>query len=499
MLVCACAAEGVQPAERSWSGIGLSAAAAVDGERNAEPHAWVVVRREATRDVREDWALVHLPPRTMPVGGVVAPARDGAVKLATVFQRPPVGLAAVGRRALAVFAPEAAGRGRTVLSLEALPAPFGDAWVFEIGTRLDVYPSLPGEGELAGVVGTVEGAAALVTVEGGARVLLLRREGWSDVEGPSLAHGESPRAIICIDGGIGVVTDGGAGWRLHTRRDGGWDARAIGGGASFDRVQFLGVRDRLIGLERTGDATIAVEVLPGGVLPIARLEASSEAVYSPMQTAAARLIVIDPAGGSRGSYRASEVSLESGRVLYDGAAHEGAPISPVEFRVFAVGLIAVSAIVLVAALRPDPIAAGIVLPAGFRLAPAWRRVIGGVVDVTVGHLVASGLGFDPGVIGLHGDAASIGSGVLVVLMFGCAISTGMECAAGRSLGKMATGCFLAPVGDSGMDRIRTRILVRGLIRWVGFPIAFIGLWSARGIHAGDRLSRIAVVVREPSR
>lgn len=60
---------------------------------------------------------------------------------------------------------------------------------------------------------------------------------------------------------------------------------------------------------------------------------------------------------------------------------------------------------------------------------------------------------------------------------------------------MATGCFLAPVGESGMSGIRKRILVRGVIRWVIFPISFIGLWSPTGLHAGDRASRIAVVVR----
>lgn len=126
------------------------------------PHGWVIVPEPHG----SGWLLIHLPPRQrVGADGRLHGSPPGTARVAIRLDEQPEALAAVGDDVYLVYPPIASPTGelrRRVYSMTAVAAGLADLWAYVPDRRLQVEPSLSGDGELKGLVATPVGPAALI-------------------------------------------------------------------------------------------------------------------------------------------------------------------------------------------------------------------------------------------------------------------------------------------------------------------------------------------------
>lgn len=367
----------------------------------AEAHAWLVL--EGTGPKEDLAVLVHAGPRgDEHPGGQV----EGEFRRVRALREAPEGMAAWGARLWMAFPPASGGVARRVLSVRAMATPMG--WAFEPHAILEPHPGLPGRGELLGMAGTRRGPAALVAEDGTLRLLRLEGGAWAEVGLPDgvldeegglrlLAGAEGPVLVRWEAGQVLawrlVPADGGEGWVEDVLSGEGMPEEAVllvsGGTGPGDLVGVAVAEGRLAVWLLTPDAAWRMAETP--VPPGTRVSAA------PLRTQTPRLLVMHgEQGGASGTEGAKdghggragggarrvppphvlEISLDTGRVLFDGAAQRSAPISSGDFRLLALVLVSLTASVLLVVLRPEGDPGAETLPEGVALAPpggGWRR------------------------------------------------------------------------------------------------------------------------------
>jgi hypothetical protein len=494
----------------------------------AEGHGWLVVGPD------EAPKIVHVPPRgSVEVGGGrTMSGNGGTVRLAARLNSMPEAIAAVGREAYLIF-PPGAGARRLVLRASVAPAPVGNLWDLEQHERLDAMPSLDVPGTLTGFAATDLGLAAIVSEgqPGRPTLWVLRRERWTPVDLPSGLEG-GVLHLVAMPSGIGVLAQSEEKTELWRGRAMGvktgpqpaveWSATpvpAIGLAGQAGPGNLFWIAGALVFAARSPEGLELREARPSGVHTLARLPEVDERFAMTALPQSGRVVLVwtrpkpgsAPAGeGGKDApppeqdYFVREVSVYTGRVLYEGGAADSWPFSMVEFRLLAVLLIAIAVGVLLFVLRPEIGDGAVLLPQGTALAEPWRRAVAGGMDLTVAWLVVSwsvGVSLEALMYPVLG--AMLVPNILLILAVGCAHSTLGEWAFGRSIGKAITGCRVAVVGvtgDPGAGSAPPRspsfraALVRNLFRWGVPPLGIAALADPGGRHRGDLLARTAVVV-----
>jgi hypothetical protein len=231
---------------------------------------------------------------------------------------------------------------------------------------------------------------------------------------------------------------------------------------------------------RDGAAGKAADVMPGKAQPV------------PGSTAARRFTIV-------------EVSVLSGKEFYRGPTEGGGLITGNEFKLLAVGLLLLTTLVLLFALRAEPTAM-LQLPGPFAVADPFRRIVAAGADLVPGVVIAAlSMGLEPESMLspaiFIGPSAEPGAWLLAFLftIFHCTLG---ETLTGRTIGKALAGCEVlsmrrnAETGKIELGPLRPwQALVRNLIRW-GVPVLGILLLIDGGRrHPADAAARSVVVVR----
>jgi hypothetical protein len=512
----------------------VNAAAAGQGLPGAgspgEPaHGWVALPNSAGA------VVVHLPPRTSAPGFVAA--EPGAAHVATTLSREPEALAAWDSRLWLVFPPEAGSvnqRQRHVFTLAAEPGPLGSVWVIDPAVgRLDSLPSLPGDGELVGIVGTALGPAALTRpIDGEPRLLLLRpgAERWLRVVMPAV--GEGPVWLVAGPSGPAILERQDRGAVLHR----GTLTPANDGQVSTvwteERIQLalmdgqpapvpervLLVSGQLVGITSTGMRLSIWNPTASGTYLLTVLEGvPAECAVVPLDDVGRLAITWQgepssvppgvPRPAAQPVTRIAEVSVFTGSVVFSGPARVKGPFSSQELRLLAVALVGVMALVLVFVLKPQSAGKPVHLPAGLALAAPGRRMIAGLMDgafaaVLGAQLTDVPLGTLVSGIGADADARA---GMLLLVTLGVAVIHGTigESVFGRTLGKLLCACAVAcprmvKMPDGALEPALARAplhraLARNLIKWLIPPLAMLGMSGPDHRHRGDLAGGTVVV------
>jgi hypothetical protein len=504
----------------------LPGAGSFAGGAAGEGHGWVLA------GPADAPVLIHVPPRgSVDLGdGRELTSRGGAVRLATNLGAMPEAIAAWGRDAYLIFPP--AGRGqRLVLRASVRPGPVGNLWELAQQERLDAAPSLAARGALAGFVGSDLGLLVLLSdSEGEGHVGLHGLVGgeWVDLQLPADLEGGEAR-LVAMPEGVGLFWEaGGGGTVLYRGRRGSgrsgmsWTSEPlppIGLDAEAAPKTLWWFGGAVIFQQKTSDGLDLREVRPAGVTSLGVVTGVAPRYGVAPMPQSGRLVMVWTAGSGDTAtpappavasppesrkYFVREISVFTGRVLYDGPPTESWPFSVLEFRLLALLLMAIVAGVLVFVLRPETGDGTVLLPTGTALAEPWRRAVAGAIDLGVAWLIVSW------VIGITVESLLVpvlGEGmvpaILLVLVVACAHCTLGEWAVGRSLGKAIAGCRVARVGRAGNagpgsepPRAPTfrGALIRNLVRWGVPPLGIGGLTLPGGRHRGDVLARTAVVI-----
>lgn len=513
----------------------LPAAGAFGGP--ASSHAWLAVPVVGDMPV----AVIHVPPRGSP-GELPAGVPDGTVALAGKLTRLPSMLAGWDASVIMAFPPEAAGADRSlrrVLVITATPSPLGNTWKYDSAGRLAALPSLPGEGELAGFVGSAAGPAALLLTEERSRLLVLTGGEWQELplpEGWTAPGAVTTPLLVAMPDGIGLLA-------LHAAQQGIWKgqikAGESGSGAVTWKLRRLSIGQGMGGAQGAGIPVGPMVAVRGRLIYPARAPDGALVLWEAREDAAYRLCRLEGVGPgfafagldqvgralviwsestapegraeSRLTYQMREVSVETGRVLYAGPWTTGGPMSPSDFRMLALLLLGVMLLIVLFVLRPDASRQPVSLPRGFALAEPGRRVLAAMLDTLPALLIASkvaGIPFsEVAVLGIFNDSTGAAFTLLLYTAgLGFAHATLGEWLFGRSLGKVLTGCevVVARLVRSAADGTITpevrrltlwRAALRNAVRWFLPPVALAGLNVPDRRHRGDILAGTVVVVR----
>jgi hypothetical protein len=204
------------------------------------------------------------------------------------------------------------------------------------------------------------------------------------------------------------------------------------------------------------------------------------------------------------------LSIQTGRVLDRGAMAVADSGSASQYRFIAIMMSWVVGLVVLVLVRPKE--DSVFLPGDVSLAEPLRRMVAGMIDLTIVSVVAAlivGRSFE--------DVMSIGVGelfitdsgqalLLTVIALGVASSTLSETLNGRTFGKMFAGCVVVRCVRPGADASHAlkasapsfgQSLVRNLIKWCLPPAAMVALWREGARHRGDQYTNTAVVVPIP--
>lgn len=459
-----------------------------------EAHGWVVLDKPEGGGV----VLAHLPPRH----GAVHGGHRGVARLSRVFENAPEALAAEGRRVYFVFA----GEPRRVLSIEAAPTQVEGVWRDTPEGRLTPHTHLPAGGKLLGFASAAGRLAVLIEDERGRRLLEMAGDRWNESDLPPEARSEGRWALAGDADGLALARlDGGGLWR---RDDGIWRAEPfeIADGSMLAGL-FRG-RAVLIGPDAQNPGRLAVTLAGGpGVSTIAITDRPASinrvgVVVLPDQTGRLAMVwLADTGGGRAGAHHIREISLSTGRVLYEGPVERVTPVSAEEFRLLAVGLVLIIVVSLFVVLRPIDDRAPVVLPEGAALASPGRRFVATAIDVLVCALPVS-MVMDVSVSRIVTGAVLLGPGpewmaIPAVFAVGVVYGTLFESLFAGTVGKLLLGCRVVrgtgPVGSS----VRLGLgacFVRNLIKWVLPPVASLAMLEPSGRHRGDLIARAIVVV-----
>ncbi len=535
----------------------LAAGTAAGAPPGAGGHGWLWLQQDEKRT-----AILHLPARA---GDGSPGAAWGTLRVARWFVRPPDRIAWGGERGERVYFAlrvERIGQRslpRRVLTLVAHPS-FGGSWSYEPPDRPSVLPSLSGDGELDGFVGTHRAPVALLRSTDASslawRLLVLTESDWEDARLP-WADDAAPVAgstchLVSTGDGVGLLVkppqgDQGVLWlgELESGPRPGvvipafkWSsqARAIGSPADgtrrFSDLVFW-VDGQLVGVTREQSTVIVSSLRPGGVFRLAsisdvtdryRIAPLSGSGTLALLSAAERPASPAPArspGVPTPVDRVIELSVHTGRVLYDGPALSGGPVTARELQLLAALLVLVMIGVVVYVVRPDVDAdtqLGRLLPLGYELADVPRRLLASAIDASVALPVVI-LVFrlrltamtDADFVLLSERSWTLVAGFVGVVWAHCTLG---EWLWGGSIGKMMAECRVVAIADTpapapvsgteaqhppvaGVPIKRASLAqaaLRNLIKWVP-PLSLGILFGPRGRHLGDRLAHTAVIAR----
>ena len=467
--------------------------------------------------------VLHIPPR-----GSNVPF--GTIRIATDLMRAPVAVGAAEERFYMVFqdAPPPPAFAnmkptpRRVQSISTEQVAIG-RWATRPLGRLDVHPSLPGDGGLVGIAASDAGLFALMLSDAGETTLLrMESDGWSQVPGPTWSHTPTrlPRAgqefrIFGVPGGVGVA-------RLDEVRPA---EIAIRAGETWTQIDAPLTDPRPDFLVMVGQSVVAASRPPGGSLSIrarslrgeelagdgwrdlARLD-NVEEVWGAAPLASSNALAVvwhrkPPAGAPPGELTRrmmAEVSLGTGRVLFEGEASSGSPVSRKDAWLLGFAVSMVTGMVVVTVLRPP--GAPVVLPKHTSMAPPLRRLLAGLIDFGLGLAVAGALagrgGWSEFEWWITPDGQWLMLTLLPCLSVICGISEGLS---GRTLGKLALGIRVASVRvqPGNLDAMPSapglwRGLLRNVIKWCLPPVGLIALLDPGGRHRADQFAMTAVIL-----
>lgn len=532
----------------------------------AESHGWMAIRDD--RD--QSTVLLHLPPRTANGGaaggrgggsGGVAGTPLGTVRIAPGVADPVETLAAHGNRVWLVLQPERSESDhiRRVVTLSATRS-LGGSWEYPPG-RPEVCPPLPGQTELIGVAGTARGPVALLRGRptrdrtegtdlpiGALRLVVLQGGQWREVPVPASIAKSFPEIgdslfVTGLASSVMLVAHQLRGseavvWRAEIPEqreateilDIAWTQELVATtgltpGWRPDWLSFVGDArtGQIVGLRSTPNQEVElVAYRPGGAVRIAAVQGvprmhrvaplhgsgsiaflwwESTSNEQPPKSPAA------PGSTSAREFRIAEVSVSSGRVLYEGPTIGGGVFSAREFQTLAVALLLITAAVLLFALRSDssPV---VKLPPDFAHAAPWPRLIAAMADLAPGVVLAS-LVMDVSIESMFSPLAILASDARplvwpVALLFTIIHCTIGEWVTGRSIGKSLVGLQVAAIridADTGQPRLAPLRLwqaaLRNIFRWCIPAIGMLLLVDSTRRYPPDMLARTLVLAPVP--
>jgi hypothetical protein len=474
-----------------------AAMAAVVRAQAVEAHGWF-----APASLEGSGAtLLHLPPRDE--GG----ARAGSAVAVRVLDRAPARLAAWER---SVFLLYGIGDRVEVYSLRVSSVGVSGAWLAEPATGATAEPVLDLEGwALRDAAGSGGGLAVLGQGERW-RVWTLGPSGWSSVAMPESVRGTDGVWLVAGAATLSVlvVGDSAAVWRL----DGGeWRRESLtwpeglepGGVASA-----FAVGGDVCAAVRGGEGVAVWSLGPALVGRVASVGGVGELVGLTVFEGGRRLGLLGVVHDSGASgpeepirrWELTEVSLATGRALYSGPTRHPSLEIGDEVRLLGLLMLAATGFVLFYLLRPVAGAPEPVVPPGFVLAPAGRRLAAGAIDaLLVGAVVSAVTGVRLTDIVLVAPLFGSASGVMALALtvsLGVVYSTAMEWGLGRTVGKLMLGLRVVSV-DPRRGRVGVmRTGARNVFRWALAPWAIVGLGGPELRHRGDMVAGAGVVVRD---
>lgn len=512
---------------------------------------WVVVPEKPAPQS----TLMFVPPRGAGVKeGSVIPARSlVSTPLSVAGQRGRVFMVFEAVQAKA-FRGEGQPKPRGVYSISAERAPKG-GWVFLPTDRLDVHPSLGGEGTVVGLGATPEDLFALRRMPDGVPALdVLTREGWSPVLLPAAWSKRPPGSVLIVGSGVGIglVTMGSASieWWVGNRPDVPRESQAEAPAEPSLEASSEGRPEGAVALvamnwkrsvltlpEELREAS-DVQVMAAGRWLVAggrageswkgwgwSLSAAGEAGSPPIrladvpitgtpiglvglsgESAGDRVVLVLPPGAEdrdpRRRIEVAELSAGTGRELYRGPAEFQGVVRARDVAVIAVALVMAIAMVLGIVINPNR--AAISLPEQCSIAEPVRRVVASLIDLTVGvFIVARVMRVELGGIGELSWWMSLDGQWAIVSLLGVMILQGavLEGMLGRTLGKSLTGCLVVDVMPGAQEEPRPpgllRALVRNGVKWGVPPLGLAGLLDAGGRGRPDQFAGSAVVSTDP--
>ncbi|MFG0285095.1 MAG: RDD family protein [Phycisphaerales bacterium JB039] len=524
IIAVAAALLGAPPGPaRAQLGAAAPAAGAFPG------HGWVVIPADT-----DGYTLWHVPPRASsagPDGAVRRGASSGTLRIVSRLVEAPEALAAWGGHVWLISAPRPGPPGegplRRIYRVDVRRSPIGPGWHYGDGARLLSEPPLAQRGALISAAGASSGLHILLQTDAGQRELWRLADGhWIHVRPPPddrLARRDARAGLVAIARGVGLWIDAGAGTgpALWTSLPASsiddatpvavdWRARQLGAAPDLrDSAQLWSVGGRIISTEWLGGASLRVRDLSGDPpLEIALVDGLDPGAALCAMDPSRRIVAIwrDPDSEAPAApwnpRRILEISTDDGSAFYDGLAQSPGPVSPAEFKLLAIALLAVSAAALVFIIRSDDGARAIELPPGAALAPAHLRILAGAIDLSIVWLAAAGgFGLAPedwlaiAPAGLRLDFAPL----LWTIAAGWAMGSVCEWLLGRTPGKWLAGCAVVTVrpADKEARRLAPRLwqaMIRNAVKYPLAPIALLGLASPTLRHRGDSLAGTAVII-----
>lgn len=204
------------------------------------------------------------------------------------------------------------------------------------------------------------------------------------------------------------------------------------------------------------------------------------------------------------------VSTATGRVLERGLVGVADSGTASQYRFVAIMLSWVVGLVVIVLVRPKEV--DIFLPGDVSLAEPLRRMVAGLMDLTVAAIIASvlvGNSFDEVMMMGVAELFITDQGqslLLATILIGVLSSTIGESISGRTLGKAFAGCMVVRCVAPGADAAHAlkasppsfaQALLRNIIKWCLPPAAMVALWREGARHRGDQYTNTAVVVEIP--
>lgn len=404
------------------------------------------------------------------------------------FRELPAGMAAEEGRLWMVMAPSDAARPRReAYTVTVARHPATGVHQYQPMGRLDILPSLPGEGEFRGMA--VQGARVLAMDSEGC-VVVLAATGWGAVAG-------APRGIALVPWGNTVAvllpTDPVEAWVLSNDMTPGSVGLAGVEGAVVRGIGGAATPHLLVG-RPTGDWEI-VQVAQGEVRVAATIppEARNWAVVALGSTLL--LLEAAPDGGIlTRTLEADTAEFAPGERWTAPPSQAGQWILLVLAALFA-GLLLAGGILVLSPWRAPREAA----PYGFSPMPPLRRAAALAVDLVPGVAVALALGYPWRALLQSPFSSSTGEGALpglVVIGVAVALSGATELVTGTSLGKWLMGgrvARLAPAGERpGVWQVLVRNIFKALVLVVPLALVFT-VWAPGFRGIAEVCSRTGVV------
>lgn len=478
-----------------------------------DQHLWIAADVDASRPgVR----LYHHPPvLELPVFN----SGPGLTEL-------PAAMAAWGSRVWIVGQPRGVDEPRRdVFALRVERNPLSGMYYFDPPDRLSIVEELPGLGRLAGVVGTPDGAVALLlpeqfaesTVEAGPRsqaaakklneprLLLLQNNRWSQQPLPAefwpaltarlAIAGEDGETLVILSTPLErpLVT------RVYEKRlaDADWTCREVSLDLRTVRRVTRAMGQVVVVRESDDQATLLLDFLrPSGLLSLGSFDRPQgaaavvgfarelEIVHAVTGPKGPNLLIqrIDPVSGSPGSVQTLQPQSVTAPLLH----------MPLLLA------LAMGALLMAFLFRPPNVANSANLPASQRLAPLGTRSLALLIDllppVVLTLLVLGGSLEDLLQIPfLTTDGGRITASVTVILLT-VLHETVAEVIWGRSLGKLLLGVRVSTM-QGGRARAGA-VLIRNAYKLIAMlvpPLAVFALMNPNLQGLGDSVARTLVV------